>query len=192
MGRYARSSTSIPASAVSVRRWRANATIGRAIRLVLNNIGGALPGVYSKSSFSSPLRYSYIFGENEEVNPWNPWHVDRGFAREDSPVTVFRAASYQNISGREGADAEKILRHIASNMPPMFSAGDGAMLLLGVNHTKSLHEAEMSKADIQRRLWELALFPADNFAKSFVDAERQAGRGDDDMIWRCKSRTKCT
>ena len=45
--------------------WRANATIGRAIRLIMNNVGGALPGVYSKVSFGSPLRYSYICGENE-------------------------------------------------------------------------------------------------------------------------------
>ena len=49
--------------------WRANATIGRTIRLIMNNIGGALPGVYSKVSFGSPLRYSYLCGENEEENP---------------------------------------------------------------------------------------------------------------------------
>jgi hypothetical protein len=66
--------------------WRANATIGRAIRLILQNVGGALPGVYSKSSFASPLRYSYICGENEEENPWSPFHVDRGFAPQDSTV----------------------------------------------------------------------------------------------------------
>ena len=71
--------------------WRANATIGRAIRLIMNNVGGALPGVYSKVSFGSPLRYSYICGENEEENPWTPFHVDRGFKREDSTVTVFKA-----------------------------------------------------------------------------------------------------
>ena len=59
--------------------WRANATIGRAIRLIMNNVGGALPGVYSKVSFGSPLRYSYICGENEEENPWTPFHVDRGY-----------------------------------------------------------------------------------------------------------------
>ena len=62
--------------------WRANATIGRALRLVLINAGGALPGVYSKTSFGSPLRYSYICAENEEENPWTPFHVDRGFKRD--------------------------------------------------------------------------------------------------------------
>ena len=76
--------------------WRANATIGRAIRLIMINIGGALPGVYSKVSFGSPLRYSYICGENEEENPWTPFHVDRGFKREDSTVTVFKASNFCN------------------------------------------------------------------------------------------------
>jgi hypothetical protein len=99
--------------------WRANATIGRAIRLILNNVGGALPGVYSKASFGSPLRYSYICGENEEENPWTPFHVDRGLRRDESAVTVFKASNFCNISGGEGVGPAEILRHIATNMPPM-------------------------------------------------------------------------
>jgi hypothetical protein len=165
--------------------WRANSTIGRAVRLVLNNVGGALPGVYSKSTFSSPLRYSYICGENEEENPWRPLHVDRGFSKDDSTVTVFRAANYQNISGGEGADADEILRHIASNMPPMFGAGDGAMLMLGLNHATALHRAGLSKRDIQERLWKFARLPAEYFAKSFVESEITAGRSDGKTVWRC-------
>jgi hypothetical protein len=166
--------------------WRANATIGRAMRLVLTNIGGALPGVYSKSSFASPLRYSFVFGENEEENPWTPFHVDRGFSGEDSTVTVFRAANYCNISGGEGVGADEILRHIASQMPPMFGAGDGAMLLLGVNHAQSLHEAGLTKRDIQHKLWEFARLPAAHFAESFARQEREAGRGDAGTVWRTR------
>ncbi len=165
--------------------WRANATIGRAIRLVLTNIGGALPGVYSKSTFASPLRYSYICGENEEENPWTPYHVDQGFKREQSTVTVFRAANFCNISGGEGIGAEEILRHIASSMPPA-SGGGGVLLLLGVNHTQSLHEAGLGKRDIQQRIWELARFPAGLYANAFADYQRKMGRGDADTIWRAK------
>lgn len=167
--------------------WRANATIGRAIRLILNNIGGALPGVYSKVSFGSPLRYSYICGENEEENPWTPFHVDRGFRREDSTVTVFKASNFCNISGGEGVGPDEILRQIATNMPPMYGGGDGALLLLGVNHARSLHEAGLSKRDIQQRLWELARLPASYFAESFAATERAAGRGDTDTVWRARS-----
>jgi hypothetical protein len=167
--------------------WRANATIGRAIRLILNNIGGALPGVYSKVSFGSPLRYSYICAENEEENPWTPFHVDRGFRREDSTVTVFKASNFCNISGGEGVGPDEILRQIATNMPPMYGGGDGVLLLLGVNHAQSLHEAGLSKRDIQERLWQLARLPHGHFAEAFAATECGAGRGDAETVWRARS-----
>ena len=167
--------------------WRANATIGRAIRLIMNNIGGALPGVYSKVSFGSPLRYSYICGENEEENPWSPFHVERGFRREESTVTVFKASNFCNISGGEGVGPEEILRQIATNMPPMYGGGDGVLLLLGVNHARALHEAGLAKRDIQRRLWEMARLPVRYFADGFAATERAAGRGDAETVWRARS-----
>jgi hypothetical protein len=167
--------------------WRANATIGRALRLVLINAGGALPGIYSKTSFGSPLRYSYICGENEEENPWEPFHASRGYARSDSTVTAFKASNFCNISGGEGVGPEEILRQIATNMPPMYGGGDGVLLLLGVNHAQSLHEAGLGKRDIQERLWELARLPASYFAEAFASTERAAGRGDDKTVWRAAS-----
>lgn len=167
--------------------WRANATIGRAIRLIMNNVGGALPGVYSKVSFGSPLRYSYICGENEEENPWTPFHVDRGFPRGESTVTVFKASNFCNISGGEGVGPEEILRQIATNMPPMYGGGDGVLLLLGVNHARSLHEAGLTKRGIQERLWELARLPVSYFAEGFAATERAAGRGDAETVWRARS-----
>lgn len=164
--------------------WRANATIGRAVRLILQNVGGALPGVYSKSSFASPLRYAYLCGENEEENPWRPFHVDRGFKASDSTITAFKASNYCNISGGEGVGPEEILRQIATNMPPMYGGGDGVLLLLGVNHARSLHEAGLTKKDIRQRLWELARVPEDHFAADFVVMERAAGRGSPGMLCR--------
>jgi hypothetical protein len=164
--------------------WRANATIGRALRLILQNVGGALPGVYSKSSFASPLRYTFICGENEEENPWTPFHVDRGFDKNDSTITVFKASNYCNISGGEGVGPDEILRQIATNMPPMYGGGDGALLLLGVNHARSLYEAGLTKRDMQEKLWELATVPAEHFAADFVVMERAAGRGQADVLQR--------
>jgi len=167
--------------------WRANATIGRAVRLILQNVGGALPGVYSKSSFGSPLRYAFICGENEEENPWTPFHVDRGFKKSDSTITAFKASNYCNISGGEGVGPEEILRQIATNMPPMYGGGDGVLLLLGVNHARSLHEAGLAKKDLQQKLWEFARVPEDHFAADFVVMERAAGRGDGRMLYRTQS-----
>ena len=164
--------------------WRANATIGRAVRLVLSNVGGALPGVYSKVSFGSPLRYSYICGENEEANPWSPFHVDRGFKREQSTITAFKAANFCNISGGEGVGPDEILRQIATNMPPMYGGGDGALLLLGVNHARSLFESGLTKRDVQQKLWTLARLPRSHFAQAFADTEIEYGRGDAQTVWR--------
>ena len=154
------------------------------MRLTLINVGGALPGVYSKTSFGSPLRYSYICAENEAENPWTPFHVDRGFKKDDSVVTAFKASNFCNISGGEGVGPEEILRQIATNMPPMYGGGDGVLLLLGVNHAQSLHEAGLTKRDIQQRLWELARLPISHFAEAFSSTERKAGRGDDKTVWR--------
>jgi hypothetical protein len=150
-------------------------------------VGGALPGLYSKVSFGSPLRYSYICGENEEENPWTPFHVERGFTREQSTVTVFKASNFCNISGGEGVGPDEILRQIATNMPPMYGGGDGVLLLLGVNHARNLYEAGLTKRDIQQKLWELARLPVTHFAKAFADTEREAGRGDAENIWRARS-----
>ena len=164
--------------------WRANATIGRAVRLVLNNVGGALPGVYSKVSFGSPLRYSYLCGENEEANPWTPFHMDRGFKREQSTITAFKASNFCNISGGEGVGPDEILRQIATNMPPMYGGGDGALLLLGVNHARSLFESGLTKRDIRQKVWELARLPRNHFAQAFADTEIEYGRGDAETVWR--------
>ena len=77
--------------------WRANATIGRAVKLVLVNLGGAIPGVTDKATFGHPGKFTYCIAENEPANPWEPLHVERGFAHDDSTVTVFGAEAPHNM-----------------------------------------------------------------------------------------------
>jgi hypothetical protein len=69
----------------------------------------------------------------------------------------------------------------------MYGGGDGVLLLLGVNHARSLFEAGLSKADIRRKLWEIARLPAGMFAKNYADTEREAGRGDANTVWRARA-----
>jgi hypothetical protein len=69
--------------------WRANSTIGRALRLVLSNIGGAAPGIYDKATLGQPAKYTFCIAENEEENPWEPLHVERGLSRDKDVVSVF-------------------------------------------------------------------------------------------------------
>src|SRR5437899_147420 len=73
--------------------WRANATIGRAVRLVCLNLGGARPGVVSMSTFAHPGRYTYCIGEHEEASPWESLAVEHGFATGESTVALLAADS---------------------------------------------------------------------------------------------------
>ncbi len=164
--------------------WRANSTIGRALRLILLNVGGALPGVYAKTSFSSPLRYTFCCGENEEENPWEPFHVERGFAADRSTVTVFQVCAYMNISGGQGDTAEDIIKQIAAAMPPMYGGHNSALLLLGINHAKALAGYGLSKKDIRETLFKFARLPESSMASDFVETERTLGRVVDGMVLR--------
>ncbi len=71
---------------------RANATIGRAVRLVLQNVGGAIPGVGDMATMGQPGKYTWCFAENESASPFPPYHVEKGLAPGSSAVTVMAAA----------------------------------------------------------------------------------------------------
>src|SRR5437870_8226521 len=77
--------------------YRANATIGRALRLLMINVGGARPGETSMSTFGHPGRYTYCIAENEEASPWPPYHVSRGVAPATSAVTLFAGEAPHGI-----------------------------------------------------------------------------------------------
>ncbi len=70
--------------------YRANATIGRTIRLILITVGGGFPGDTDRSTFGWPGKYTMCFGENQEKSPWEPYHVEMGFKADESTVTRFR------------------------------------------------------------------------------------------------------
>lgn len=79
--------------------WRANATIGRALRLIMQNIGGGWPAVVAFAGLGQPGRYTLCFAENEAQSPWTPFHVDEGFRADQNVVTVLRAESAINVTG---------------------------------------------------------------------------------------------
>ena len=88
--------------------WRANATIGRALRLVLVNIGGAGPGV-DASQTGHPGKYTYCIGEYEAANPWGPLHVTRGFKREQNVVTVVNAEAPHSMTENVQTEPNEII-----------------------------------------------------------------------------------
>src|SRR5271170_2697365 len=95
---------------------RANATIGRALRLVLLNVGGGRPGDLDKSTLGHPGKYTYCVAENEAASPWAPYHVEKGFSPEDSAVFVLAAEPPHSVTNHVANDPEGILDSICSAM----------------------------------------------------------------------------
>jgi hypothetical protein len=142
--------------------WRANATIGRALRLVLINIGGAGPGV-DASQTGHPGKYTYCIAEYEDANPWDPLHVERGFARGQSVVTVVNTEAPHSMTENVQTDPDEIVRTFASSMATLgvnnlYSQGT-PVLALGIEHAQHIAAAGWSKRGLQQALFERARQP---------------------------------
>ncbi len=106
--------------------WRANATIGRAVRLVMRNVVGCLPGTLDRSTIGHPGRYTYCIAENEAESRWKPLHVERGFLPEQSTVTVLAALAPQQCFNQLSSTAEGVLTTICAQMRLSNSAQGGS------------------------------------------------------------------
>jgi hypothetical protein len=111
----------------------ANATIGRAMGLIVKNIGGARKAVEDMGVMGNPLKYSLVMGENEEECPWEPLHVNRGFKKEDNAVTVFFPNSFNQTIPVQTDDIG-ILQAMINNA----RGGGMAVFMLNPPHTKYL------------------------------------------------------
>ena len=166
---------------------RANATIGRAVRLVLINVGGGRPGLTDKSTQGQPGKYTYCLAENEAESPWEPLHVERGYSPSASAVTVVGAAAPQNVADLFSQDASGLLAMLGHSSR---SPGANNMLLGGEplyalcpEHAAILSRDGYGKREVKQRLWELARvsfrdFSAENQAT--LRAERAALYGSAD------------
>lgn len=148
--------------------WRSNATIGRAVRLILMNIGGAFPGKTDMSTQGQPCKYTFCIAENEEENPWEPLHVERGFGASSSTVTVVPAENPHNINEHCATTAEEVLTTIAGTIATM---GNNDVLLqhgepiiaLGPEHAATIAKDGFSKNDIKAFIHEKARIPRKRF-----------------------------
>jgi hypothetical protein len=143
---------------------RANATIGRAIRLILLNVGGAAPGVLDRSTQGQPSKYSFCVAENEAESPWEPLHVERGYEPWMSTVTVVGCEGPHNINDHVSSAAPGILATLAGAMGDMGSNnaylyGD-PVLALGPEHAAILAADGHDKDSIRRYVFEHARVPA--------------------------------
>jgi hypothetical protein len=172
---------------------QSNATIGRAIRLALINIGGAIPRIGDMATFGSPAKYTYCVAENEAENPWEPLHVERGFSRETTTVTVFAAEGPHNINDHESTSAEGILKMVAGTMA-ITGANDvyydaQPLVVFGPEHAATVAAEGYSKVDVQRFLYANARLPLGAFSRENIERRfrlmfdgRYAQAGIDDLI----------
>lgn len=142
--------------------WRANATIGRAIRLILINVGGGIPGEVDKSILGMPGKYTFCIGELEEQNPWQPFHVENGFAREESTVTVISAQGTQSVAA-SFLQPESILMMLANAMTVYgansYTKGCGnPVVILPPAHARIFADAGWTKKMIKKWLFEHTRF----------------------------------
>jgi hypothetical protein len=96
--------------------WRANTTIGRAVRLIMRNVCGSRPGTLDRSTLGHPGQLSYVIAENETESPWTPLHVERGFRPEQSAVTVMAAEAPHQFYNQLSGTAEGVLTTLADDM----------------------------------------------------------------------------
>ncbi len=136
---------------------RANATIGRALRLVMINLGGAKPGETSMSTFGHPGRYTYCIGEHEEASPWPPYHTERGFSAAESALTLFAGEGPHGISDHASRTARELAGSIGWSMAGVWNAKhfplySHTMLVVGPEHARTIAENGWSKSDLKQHL----------------------------------------
>lgn len=168
--------------------FQANATVGRALRLVLLNIGGGRPGDGDFASQGHPGKFSFCAAENEEQSPWEPMHVDAGYARSDNTVTVFGAGAPINVNNHVGGSATHILDTVADSMCSVggnilwrVAYGDNGeqqtgewIIALTPEHAATIADDGWSKDDVRRYIFEYARIPSEKFRASGMWGMHQA------------------
>src|SRR5881397_9054 len=143
--------------------WRANATIGRAVRLVCVNLGGARPGDVSMSTLAHPGRYAYCIGEHEEASPWESLAVEHGFGPDESTVALLAADAPLGVYAQRSRTPEDLMPTLAASMAVISHHrvthwGD-TLLVLSPEHAKILGDAGWKKGDVRRWLHDKLQWP---------------------------------
>lgn len=146
---------------------RANATIGRAIRLILWNIGRARPGELLKGTMGQPAGWSYCIGEEQDLNPWSPFQVDLGFAPDESVVTLMKAGVHLPLTAASGMlSLDETFNFLAGGLGRLGSSKDveaatmggkrSLLMVVNPSYAKLLADAGYTKRDFKEVLAERA------------------------------------
>jgi hypothetical protein len=171
--------------------WRANATIGRAVRLLLSNVGGARPWTTDMAVHGMPGKYVFCMGENEEESVWEPLHAERGLPLEQSAVTVVGAQGTSNCLTFY-KQAESILTMIASAMADISDnnyllAAGNPLVIITPGHARLFAEQSYTKQAIKEWLFEHCKVPIDQFPKeTSVTSYEEGFVRDGDLVCPCR------
>ncbi|MCC7106203.1 MAG: hypothetical protein IT307_13760 [Chloroflexi bacterium] len=145
--------------------WRANATIGRTLRLVLMNVCRAQPGVMDKATLGHPGKYTYCIGELESESAWEPLHVERGAARDQSAVTVFAAEAPHYVRNDSANSAEAIANSMIDVLSRATNRGGCCVIVVCPEHLQVFLRDGWSKRDLRTYL-------AERTVRSLADLKR--------------------
>ncbi|HXW85008.1 MAG TPA: hypothetical protein VEJ86_11420, partial [Candidatus Binataceae bacterium] len=143
---------------------RANATIGRAVKLALRNVGGARPGDIERSTLGAPGKFTTCFAEWEERSPWEPLHVERGFRKDESVVTVLGLeAGSRQIADQLSRSAHALVGSLGLGLeacwhPKSHLSGE-TLLVISPEHADTIARDKWSKDQVRARIQEVTARP---------------------------------
>jgi hypothetical protein len=144
---------------------RANAAIGRALQLVIRNIGGGRPQEVDRATLGNPGKYTYCFAEDEEGSSWEPLSVERGVEPGRAAVTVFAGFGLQGIVDQKSRDPESLSRSFAESLKAIHNIKSApscdALLVVCPEHHRTFKNAGWTKARLYEELYRLCEIPGD-------------------------------
>jgi len=148
---------------------RANSTIGRALQLVIRNVGGGRPGEVDRAAHGNPGKVGFCFAEDEEGSPFEPLSTSLGVAAGVDTVTLFPGKGPRCIVDQLSREPESLARSLAANLrtlhhPKLILAFD-CLLAIGPEHARVFREAGWSRARLADRLQELLQIPGDELVR---------------------------
>lgn len=148
---------------------RANATIGRALQLVIRNVGGGRPQEVDRATLGNPGKYTYCFAEDEEGSSWEPLSADFGVARGVSTVTVFAGYGLQGVVDQKSRTPDSLARSMAESMKTLHNVklapACDAMLVVCPEHERTFRQAGWSKAQLRDALYRLCEIPGEELVR---------------------------
>ena len=132
---------------------RPNATIGRAVRLIMMNVMNTRPGLLDRATLGNPGKYSFCFAENEENHPWEPLHVERGLRAEQSAVTVYASNSLYQVYNQLAATPEPLLHCFADALcnlgSPNLRGFNQSLIVFAGEHAELFRQSGWTKRDVR-------------------------------------------